>query len=73
MVTVVGEIEHQDAFLADAYRVLKPGGVISITEHHPDPDFESFDTVRRQLADHGFTVPEKRVGWRWAYTINGLR
>jgi ubiquinone/menaquinone biosynthesis C-methylase UbiE len=72
MVTVFGEIEARDAFLREAARVLKPNGVLSITEHHPDPDFEPADMVAESLKAHGF-VPLQKLGWRWAYTLNALR
>jgi ubiquinone/menaquinone biosynthesis C-methylase UbiE len=39
LVTVLGEIVDQKAFRHEAYRVLKRGGVLSISEHYPDPDF----------------------------------
>jgi ubiquinone/menaquinone biosynthesis C-methylase UbiE len=73
MVTVLGEIADQDAFLSEAFRVLKRGGVLSITEHHPDPDFEPEPVVRQRLKQHGFTPDEASKGWRWAYTLNGSR
>jgi len=69
MVTVFGEIEDRESFLLEAARVLKPGGVISITEHHPDPDFEPAQAISTQLAKYGFE-PEAKQGWRWAYTLN---
>lgn len=72
MVTVFGEIEAQDAFLAEAARVLRPGGVLSITEHHPDPDFEPAAAVAARLERHGF-APEAPVGWRWAYTLSARK
>lgn len=72
MVTVFGEIEERDAFLDEAARVLKPDGVLSITEHHPDPDFEDAQAVAESLDAHGF-VPLQTLGWRWAYTINAVR
>lgn len=72
MVTVFGEIEGRGSFLSEASRVLKPGGVLSITEHHPDPDFEPAETVCGCLREHGF-VPSQRLGWRWAYTINARK
>lgn len=72
MVTVFGEIEERDAFLDEAARVLKPDGVLSITEHHPDPDFEDVQAVAESLDAHGF-VPLQTLGWRWAYTINAVR
>ena len=72
MVTVFGEIEAQASFLAEAARVLKPGGVLSITEHHPDPDFETAEQVAATLQRHGF-VPLQKLGWRWAYTLNATK
>ncbi len=72
MVTVFGEIEDREGFLSEASRVLKSNGVISITEHHPDPDFESAAQVSGCLIEHGF-VPLQHLGWRWAYTINVVK
>ncbi len=72
MVTVFGEIEGREEFLAEASRVLKPGGVLSITEHHPDPDFESAEQVSAGLRKHGFE-PLQHLGWKWAYTLNAAK
>lgn len=72
MVTVFGEIEERASFLEEAKRVLKPDGVLSITEHHPDPDFESAEELAASLEEHGF-VPLQKLGWRWAYTLNALK
>lgn len=72
MVTVFGEIEGREAFLSEAARVLKQGGVISITEHHPDPDFESAEDITSCLQAHGF-VPLQKLGWRWAFTLNAVK
>lgn len=69
LVTVFGEIEDQNAFLSEALRVLKPQGLLSITEHHPDPDFESAPRVAEKMRAHGFT-PAQKLGFRWAYTLN---
>lgn len=72
MVTVFGEIEGRASFLSEARRVLKPDGVISITEHHPDPDFESAEQLAASLHEHGF-LPQQKFGWRWAYTLNAVK
>lgn len=72
LVTVFGEIEARDEFLREAARVLRPNGVISITEHHPDPDFEHVQDVAECLKAHGF-VPLQKLGWRWAYTLNASK
>lgn len=72
MVTVFGEIEQRESFLKEAARVLKDDGVLSITEHHPDPDFESAEQVAQSLQGQGF-VPLQQLGWRWAYTVNATK
>jgi ubiquinone/menaquinone biosynthesis C-methylase UbiE len=69
MVTVFGEVHDQDACLRGIRRVLKPGAALSISEHMPDPDFTSFETLRRQVEASGFRF-EARFGSRWAYTAN---
>jgi ubiquinone/menaquinone biosynthesis C-methylase UbiE len=69
LVTVFGEIEAREAFLSEAHRVLRPQGVLSITEHHPDPDFEPAQDVVDCLRANGFVLLQK-LGWRWAYTLN---
>ncbi|ETR69555.1 MAG: type 11 methyltransferase [Candidatus Magnetoglobus multicellularis str. Araruama] len=72
MVTVFGEIEERESFLFEASRVLKANGVLSITEHHPDPDFEHANVIAECLYKHGF-VPTQQLGWRWAYTLNASK
>jgi ubiquinone/menaquinone biosynthesis C-methylase UbiE len=72
LVTVFGEIAEQGRFLAESYRVLRDGGVISITEHHPDPDFEPASAIARALVRHGF-VPGSKEGWRWAFTLHATK
>lgn len=69
LVTVFGEIEAKDEFLGEARRVLKHGGILSITEHHPDPDFESAEAVATLARAHKF-VAVQQLGWRWAFTLN---
>lgn len=72
LVTVFGEIEAQNSFLDEARRVLKDGGYLSITEHHPDPDFEPAAAIASLVEQHGFDTAEK-LGWRWAYTLNAVK
>ncbi len=69
LVTVLGEIANRQAFLSEARRVLKPEGILSISEHLPDPDFSPFAKVRTLVEKEGFEFSE-RHGERWSYTAN---
>lgn len=69
LVAVLGEIPDPNARLEELDRVLRPGGLLSITEHLPDPDFEPFGTLRGDVEGHGFGF-ERRFGRAWAYTAN---
>ena len=69
MVTVFGEGGDQDACLAPIRRVLRPGGLLSISEHLPDPDFTSLHALRQRAERAGFLL-EGRHGSCWAYTAN---
>ena len=69
LVTVLGEIPDKTAALHEIYTALKPGGILSITELLPDPDFQTPDAVRR-LADATGFVEEKIMGGFPAFTMN---
>lgn len=69
LVTVLPEIPDQDRALAELYRVIKPGGRLSVTEEFYDPDYPfAFETIRRVEAA-GFEL-EQRFGNFWVYTVN---
>ena len=69
LVAVLGEVSNQKAFLSEARRVLKPEGMLSISEHLPDPDFSPFATVKSLVEKEGFEFSE-RYGAKWSYTAN---
>jgi ubiquinone/menaquinone biosynthesis C-methylase UbiE len=69
LVTVLGEIADQHSFLGEAHRVLKPKGVLSITEHLPDPDFSPLGKVKTLVEKFGFELHEHYGGY-WNYTVN---
>lgn len=72
LVTVLPEIPDRRRALAELRRVLKPGGVLSITEEFPDPDYLfPFETIRLVEAS-GFSL-EQRLGNFWVYTVNFRR
>lgn len=69
LVAVLGEIPDPRRCLAGLRRILRPGGLLSITEHLPDPDFARFSSVRRLVEQEGFAFDE-RFGTPWAFTAN---
>lgn len=69
LVTVLGEIPDQKKALLAVYDVLKPGGVLSVTEIIFDPHFQRRSRVARVANEAGF-VEKERFGGFFAYTIN---
>ncbi len=72
MVTVLGEIGKADArqlALQEAVRVLKPNGLLSITEQFGDPDYVRVRELESLAAAAG-VVPVRRYGPRFFYTYN---
>lgn len=69
LVTVLGEIPDKVRSLREIYVALKPGGLLSITEVLPDPDFQTPDAVSRLARETGF-VEEKLIGGLPAFTMN---
>lgn len=69
MVSVLGEVENQHKYLDEMYRMLKPGGIISVAEMIGDPDKMSLEQVKAILDQHGFTF-DRLYGNRRNYTIN---
>jgi SAM-dependent methyltransferase len=69
LVTVLPEIPDRHRALLELHRVLKPGGVLSITEEFLDPDYPLARTVVRWAGEAGFELAE-RHGNRFVYTLN---
>ena len=68
-VTVLGEIPDKAAALAEAHRVLRPGGRLSVTELLMDPDYSLRSTVIARCREAGFALSEE-YGNFFAYTVN---
>jgi SAM-dependent methyltransferase len=69
LVTVLGEIPDKRAALRELYRVIRPDGVLSITEVLPDPHYQSIARVRELAARAGFHE-RSLYRSRLAYTVN---
>jgi ubiquinone/menaquinone biosynthesis C-methylase UbiE len=69
LVTVLPEIPDRARALAELRRVLKPGGVLSVTEEFLDPDYLfAFETVR--LVEAAGFRRVRHAGNFWVYTLN---
>lgn len=69
MVTVLGEVENRDLYLSEFYRMLKKGGVLSISEQAGDPDKLTLEETSKLAQKHGFAFDEL-FGNARNYTIN---
>jgi ubiquinone/menaquinone biosynthesis C-methylase UbiE len=68
LVDVVGEIPDKPAFFGECARVLKPGGILAVTEQISDPDFHLPSTVRTLAAAAGLREDRLvELPW-WTYT-----
>ncbi|TET95240.1 MAG: methyltransferase domain-containing protein [Dehalococcoidia bacterium] len=70
LVTVLGEIPDRPAALVELRRVLKPGGVLSISESLADPDYQLEDSVRDLCRASGFEVLDhsrERLGYTMSF------
>lgn len=66
-VTVLGEVPSAERTIAEVRRVLRPGGLFSVSEHWPDPDFLSFAHVNELCRNCGLRL-QTRFGGRFSYT-----
>jgi len=69
LVAVLGEVPDRTSCLGEIYRVLRPGGLLSLTEQPGDPDFIALPDARRLIEDTGFRF-EKVYGGGKNYTAS---
>lgn len=68
MVTVFQEIPDKQRSLAQIKRVLKPAGILAVSELLPDPDYPWRSTTERMLSKAGL-IFEAAYGNLWSYTV----
>ena len=69
LVTVLPEIPDRHRALLELHRVLKPGGVLSITEEFLDPDYPLAQTTVGWAEGAGFELAERHGNW-FVYSVN---
>jgi ubiquinone/menaquinone biosynthesis C-methylase UbiE len=69
LVTVLPEIPDRHQALLELHRVLKPGGMLSITEEFLDPDYPLAQTTIRWAREAGFELAARHGNW-FVYTLN---
>ena len=72
LITVLPEIPDRARALAELRRVLRPGGVLSITEEFYDPDYLFLTETVRLVEAAGFRLEERFGNWA-VYTANFRR
>ena len=68
MVTVLPEIPDRARVVREIKRILKPGGILAVTEFLPDPDYPLRSTTIRLCQREGFALDESQ-GNLWNYTV----
>jgi ubiquinone/menaquinone biosynthesis C-methylase UbiE len=68
MVTVLQEIPDRTKALREIKRVLKPAGILAVTEFLPDPDYVLSSTTIKICQREGFVL-EDNLGNLWNYTV----
>ncbi len=68
MVTVLQEIPDRARALREIRRVLKPGGILAVTEFLPDPDYPLRSTTIKICQREGFVLDDNQ-GNLWNYTV----
>jgi ubiquinone/menaquinone biosynthesis C-methylase UbiE len=69
LVAVLGEVSDPTSCLRETYRVLRPGGLLSLTEQPGDPDFIALPDARKLVEGVGFRF-EKVYGGGKNYTAS---
>ena len=69
MVTVLGEVENKAAYVKEFWRLLVPGGIVSVSEQPGDPDRLTIEEIKTLFTEEGFEL-ERLFGGRSNFTIN---
>jgi ubiquinone/menaquinone biosynthesis C-methylase UbiE len=62
LVAVLGEVSDPRSCLQELYRVLRPQGMLSLTEQPSDPDFIALPEARKLVEGVGFRFEKLYIG-----------
>jgi len=68
MITVLPEIPDRGRALREIKRILRPGGILAVTELLPDPDYPLRTTTVKICQREGF-IMDANLGNLWNYTV----
>ena len=69
LITVLGEVAGQAAYLQEFHRLLRPDGIVSISETAGDPDKLSRAQLATLMQAHRFVL-QQSYGTERNYTMN---
>jgi ubiquinone/menaquinone biosynthesis C-methylase UbiE len=69
LAAVLGEVSEPARCLREIWRVLRPGGLLSVSEQRLDPDFLEIEELSGMVVKQGFRFVE-RFGPNRGYTAN---
>ncbi len=72
MVAVLGEVENKTYYMAEFHRILKSGGILSISELAGDADKMTVESLKELGINSGFSILESYDS-KLSYTVNFLR
>jgi ubiquinone/menaquinone biosynthesis C-methylase UbiE len=72
LVAVLGEVSDPSSCLQEIHRLLRPGGLLSVTEQPGDPDFIALPDARKLVEGVGFRL-QKVYGGGKNYTASFRR
>ena len=72
MVAVLGEVENKIPYMAEFHRLLKRGGILSVSELAGDPDKMTVQSLKELGANSGLSF-YKHYSGIWSYTVNFLK
>lgn len=72
LITVIGEVENKEQYIKEFSRLIRPGGILSISEQRGDPDKLSIAEVRNLISSSDFSF-YRLYGKEGNYTINFIK